>query len=150
MKQSLAWGNAALALTLLLSLAGCKKSLPTPATDNQTTPAPPQTPIVQSPAKLNPITDLRYLGLHLQKHGKGGRLPAKLDELTELKRELPQVYQAIQDGAYVVSWGIPQTTEAIVAYERDVPSKGGTVLVGDGSVRVLSAEEFRIDSKGGN
>jgi hypothetical protein len=89
------------------------------------------------------------LALYLQQHGKGGRLPAKLDELADLKREMPQVYQAIRDGAYVVSWGVPHSTEAIVAYERDAPSKGGVVLTGDGSVRVLSADAFQAAAKGG-
>ncbi len=98
---------------------------------------------------LDPNKDLRYLALYLQKHGKDGRLPAKLDELADLKREMPQVYQAIRDGAYVVSWGVPYSAETIVAYERDAPSKGGVVLTGDGSVRVLSADAFQTAAKGG-
>jgi hypothetical protein len=150
MKQSLAWGNAALGFTLLLSLAGCNKPIPTPANETQAPGAKPQASSGQSTVVLNPSKDLRYLALYLQNHAKNGLLPAKLEELTDLKRDLPQVYQAIQDGAYVVSWGAPlNSAEAIVAYERDAPSKGGAVIAGDGSVRVLSAEEFRTAPKAG-
>ncbi len=149
MRQALARGNAALGLTLLLALAGCNQSLPTPANETRAAPAKSRAPSGRSTVMLNPSKDLRYLALYLQKHGKDGRLPAKLEELADLKRELPQVYQAIQDGAYVVSWGAPQSAEVVVAYERDTPGKGGVVLAGDGSVRVLSAEEFQTASKGG-
>jgi hypothetical protein len=148
MKQPLAWGDAALRLTLLLSLAGCNRSIPGPAQETPATSAKPHAPGGRGSLTLNPSQDLRHLGLYLQRHGKGGLLPAKLEELTDLKRELPQVYQAVQDDSYVVRWGAPQSGEAIVAYERDAPSKGGVVLAGDGSVRVLSAEEFQTTAKG--
>jgi RNA polymerase sigma factor (sigma-70 family) len=130
-------------------LPSSNKPIRTPAKKTRGTGAKPDAPGGQSTVKLNPSKDLRYLALHLQAQGKNGRLPAKLEELTNLKRELPQVYQAIQDGAYVVIWGAPYSAEVIIAYERDVPRKGGVVLAGDGSVRVLSAEEFQTASKAG-
>ena len=93
---------------------------------------------------LNPRTDLRSLGLYLQQHAKNGRAPARLEDLGELKRELAKVYQAVQDGAYVVRWNAPLTGDGILlAYERDAPTKGGAVLANDGSVRIVTAEEFR-------
>jgi hypothetical protein len=164
MKRSGAWGNAALALSLLLWLPGCHNrpaptgSVPLPAggpgTVDAARPQPPGTepalPGKQAAVPLNPSKDLRYLGLYLQNHGKNGRSPSKLDELADMKRDLPQVYRAVQDGAYVVYWNAPLTpVEAIVAYERDAPTKGGTVLAADGSVSHLTAEEFRAAPKAG-
>jgi hypothetical protein len=112
--------------------------------------AEPTTPGKPATVPLNPSKDLRYLGLYLQNHGKNGRSPSKLDELTDMKRDLPQVYRAIQDGAYVVYWNVPLTPAgSIVAYERDAPTKGGVVLAADGSVSHLTAEEFRTASKAG-
>ena len=88
------------------------------------------------------------LGLYLKSHGKNGRYPSKLDELAGMKRDMPQVYRAIQDGAYVVYWNAPFTPDdAIVVYERDAPTKGGAVLAADGGVSNLTAEEFRAAPK---
>ena len=99
---------------------------------------------------LNPRKDLRYLGLYLQNHQKNGRFPSKLDDLADMKRDLPLVYRAIEDGAYVVYWNAPLTpAEAIVAYERDAPTKGGEVLAADGSVAHLTPERFREAPKAG-
>ena len=158
MKRSGAWGNAALALSLLLWLSGCHNkpappgSVPlpagSPATANAARSQPPgaETATRGKPdaVPLNPSKDLRYLGLYLQNHGKNGRSPSKLDDLPDMKRDLPQVYRAIQDGDYVVYWNAPLTpADAVIAYERDTPTKGGVVLVADGSVSRLTPEEFR-------
>ena len=35
------------------------------------------------------------------------------------------------------------TSNTILAYEKDAPTKGGAVAYGDGSVRKLTAEEFK-------
>jgi hypothetical protein len=99
---------------------------------------------------LNPSKDLRHLGLYLQSHGRNGRSPSKLDELADLKRDLPQMYRAIQDGAVVVYWNAPLSpAEAVVAYERDAPTRGGAVLLADGSVLQLTPEEFRAAPRAG-
>jgi hypothetical protein len=35
------------------------------------------------------------------------------------------------------------TSNTVLAYEKDAPEKGGLVLFGDGSVKKLSADEFK-------
>ena len=35
------------------------------------------------------------------------------------------------------------TSNTVLAYEKDVPTKGGAALMGDGSVKKLSADEFK-------
>ena len=158
MKRSGVWEGGALALSLLLWLPGCHKgpepsgSVSLPAGGPATALAARSQPPAAEPAMrgkpdavpLDPSKDLRYLGLYLQNHAKNGRSPSKLDDLTEMKRDLPQVYRAIQDGAYVVYWNAPLTpAEAVVAYQRDAPTKGGVVLAADGSVSDMTPEQFR-------
>jgi hypothetical protein len=107
-------------------------------------------PAKQDAVPLDPKNDLMQLGLYLKSHGKNGRYPSKLDELADMKRQWPQMYQAIQDGAYVVCWNAPFTPDdAIVVYERDAPTKGGAVLRADGSVSIVTPDEFKDAPKAG-
>jgi hypothetical protein len=39
------------------------------------------------------------------------------------------------------------TSKTILAYQKDVPARGGWVLFGDGSVKRMSAEEFKESPK---
>jgi hypothetical protein len=131
----------------LTCVVGCTSKPTSSTTTTPGTTGTPPRPRGEGNAMPNPNENMRRLAVYLQQYGKDGRLPAKLDDLTDLKRDLPLVYQAIQDGACVVSWGAPYEAEDIVAYERDAPSKGGVVLTGDGGTRRVSAEEFRTARK---
>jgi hypothetical protein len=162
MKRSGAWRNVALGLSLLLFLPGChNKPTPTgsasPSADapakadaarSQPARAEPTVKDKQDTVVLNPSKDFRHLGLYLQNHAKDGRTPSNLDDLADMKRDLPHVYRAIQDGIYVVYWNTPLTPgDSIVAYERDAPTKGGVALMADGSVANLTPEDFRTAPK---
>jgi hypothetical protein len=103
--------------------------------------------------------DLHRIGLayHIF-HADRGRGPHNADEL--LAHEpgalfLPtnataqsDVRNALQSGNYVVIWDVAIQTPGeknsgkVLAYRRDVPEKGGAVCYQDGSVRVLTREEF--------
>jgi hypothetical protein len=58
-------------------------------------------------------------------------------------------HQALVNGDFVVIWNvrIPEmvggTGSTVLGYEKDVPSKGGLVLMGDASVQQMSADEFK-------
>jgi hypothetical protein len=65
-----------------------------------------------------------------------------------------QLVQAVKSGKYVILWGttIPKdgakASSTILGYEKDVPTAGGLVLMGDGNVKKMTAAEFQSAPKG--
>jgi hypothetical protein len=60
-------------------------------------------------------------------------------------------YAALRDGTCVMLWGgsLPGANagSTVLAYEKAVPEQGGTVLFQDGSIRTVTADEFRAAPK---
>jgi hypothetical protein len=89
--------------------------------------------------------------------GPSGRMPAKLADVERVRNMFPRGYEAVKSGNVVVHWGSPaqgegdigKTSEAVVAYEKQVPTEGGYVLLSAGSVKKLTAEEFASTPKAG-
>jgi hypothetical protein len=131
-------------------LVGCgKTSAPTTAGNTPN--------VTQGVGKMLPavgrefvLEDLRQLGIYYQSHLiAAGQGPAKLEDWQELKKDLPNLYQALEDGRYVMIWNTSSALMAegpsrtILAYEKDAPTKGGVVLLGDGSVKNMTLKEFQ-------
>jgi hypothetical protein len=84
-----------------------------------------------------------------------GRPPAGAADLQKYVSEFPEVTQALQNGDIVVYWNVrvpgdliqQGSSNTVLAYEKDVPSKGGMVALGDGSVREMTAAEFQTAPK---
>jgi hypothetical protein len=80
------------------------------------------------------------------------RPPASLDDLG-LKQAAPILHQAIADGRIIVYWKANLTnapagsSNTILAYDADVPTKGGAVVMLDGSARRMTADEFKDAAK---
>jgi len=89
--------------------------------------------------------------------GPSGRMPTKLADLDRVKNNFPRGYEAVKSGNVVVLWGSPaqgegdigKTSEAVVAYEKQVPTEGGHVLLSAGSVKKMTADEFAKAPKAG-
>ncbi len=86
--------------------------------------------------------------------GTGGRLPARVNDLERQKAMFPRGYETVKAGNVVVLWGAAfqgegqvGKDEVIVAYEKDVPASGGYVLFSAGTVKKLTADEFRAAPK---
>jgi hypothetical protein len=145
------WTVFALAATLLAS--GCAPAPSTPPAG----PPPNNDPRGKIPAGLLPAvdrfdagTDLHQLG-EMYKAATVDRGPANVQEMGNLQLQAPQLYKAIQEGRYVLYWGVNPLApaNAVLGYEKDAPSKGGVVLLMDGSVHPMSAEEFKTAPKAG-
>jgi hypothetical protein len=74
--------------------------------------------------------------------------PANLDDLRPYWHTFPQVREDIQAGQFIVFFDVAleKTAEEndryVLGYEADVPEHGGLVLLGGGSVRRVTPEEF--------
>jgi hypothetical protein len=155
-----------LLLAAALVLPACKKAVPTTA-------PPPPAPAPGSPsvmpsggggggvgAMLPSVgrqmggADLKEIGLYYLNHASTGRSPSRLEDMADLKREAPKIYQAIADGQYVVLWNanlntLAGTSNTILGYVKDAPTRGGVALFLDGSVRNITAQEFQMFAKAG-
>jgi hypothetical protein len=81
------------------------------------------------------------------------RPPAGLHELGEnASASHPLGHGAVQSQQFVVYWRAPVTpgsSTTVLAYHKDVPTKGGIVVMQDGSVKQMTAEEFKAAPKAG-
>jgi hypothetical protein len=96
------------------------------------------------------VNDLKAIGLAFHNFNDTfHRGPKDAEELKPyLKDAGESPYQGLKDGKYVFSYGIPLLDmqpwdQTILAYEKDVPTKGGPVVFADMVVKHLSAEEFK-------
>jgi hypothetical protein len=88
--------------------------------------------------------------------GKGGSLavPKSLNQV--LSGKFQNVYglgvPALEDGHCVLIWGAdpaktPDQAGTVLGYEKETPSQGGYVLMMDGTVKKMTAEEFQAARK---
>jgi hypothetical protein len=162
MKHACCW----LLVVSVLILAGCRKKASTPSTSAPPTSSGPApiTPsggggggvgaMLPSVGRQAGLVDLQQLGQYYLTYATVGQSPKRLEDLSDLRRDLPKVYQAIQEGQYVVFWNANLNAPAgasntILAYGKDVPTKGGVTLFLDGSVRNITAQEFQTAAKAG-
>ena len=96
-------------------------------------------------AKLQELNDLLHVA-----SGATGRVPAKLADLVRHRSMFPRGYEAANSGNVVILWGAPlkgegdmDKDEAVVAYEKAVPTEGGYVLLSAGTVKRMTAAEFQ-------
>lgn len=81
--------------------------------------------------------------------GQHRRGPARPEDLAALEMGAPAAYKALRSGEVVVVWGATMPgegetgTDAVIAYEFTVPSAGGHVLLHNGAVKQMTADEFR-------
>jgi hypothetical protein len=77
--------------------------------------------------------------------------PGKMSDLNSYGPAFPNGMQALQTGQCVAIWNhlnkASTAPDAIFAYEKDAPIQGGYVLTRDGTVKLLTAEEFQTAPK---
>jgi hypothetical protein len=85
----------------------------------------------------------------------GNRGPAKAEDLAKYYENDAQVTALLKNGDVVVYWGATLqkmtqgSSNTVLGYEKATPTSGGLVLMGDGSTRTMSAEEFAKAPKAG-
>ncbi len=131
------FSTAALAACLILG-AGCSKH-------SATTEAAPSVTLLQD---VNELLRASAGGL--------GRPAKNVQELSRYGDTFSRGYAAVKSGEVVVVWGAKLQgegesgkNEAVVAYEKNVPTSGGHVLLSAGTVKHMTPEEFNAAPKAG-
>jgi hypothetical protein len=88
--------------------------------------------------------------------GQGGRGYTTAADLARYAQGFPLGYQAVASGAIVIVPGATMPgegerggSEAVVAYEKDVPTQGGLVLLHNRKVKKMTAAEWQAAPRAG-
>jgi len=110
--------------------------------------------VQQAAQRQKRANDLKQIGLAYHNHlDAEGKAPGQVKDLQKYLQDAPAVYQSLEKGDYVVQWGASLknmtagTSNTVLGYEADVPTKGGQVLMGDASVRTMTAQEYQAAPK---
>jgi hypothetical protein len=87
--------------------------------------------------------------------GENGRGPKQPADLAKYENGYPLGYAAVRSGEVVVVWGAKVAGEGdagsappdVVAYEKKTPTDGGWVLLQNGTVKEMTASEFKSAPK---
>jgi hypothetical protein len=73
------------------------------------------------------------------------KAPTRPAELEPVAPAAPLAEPAIRDGSVVYVWGatLSPGSTAVLAYEKKAEAEGGWVLLQDGTVKQMTADEFR-------
>jgi hypothetical protein len=91
----------------------------------------------------------------LRAYQKGQKPPPKgLKDLLPMQAAFPTAVQALKNKEVLVYWGAGLSdasgaSSTVLAYHKDVPEKGGEVLMQDGTARKMTADEFKAATKAG-
>ena len=83
------------------------------------------------------------------------KTPTKVADLAKYEPTFPTGYRAVKSGDVVVVWGAKMAGEGssgsgsgeVIAYEKKVPTEGGFVLLTSGTVKEMTADEFKAAPK---
>src|SRR5262245_10182135 len=103
---------------------------------------------------LKTTNDLKEIGLAIHQYNSDfTKAPTKADDIKKYLEPptAEAVLARINSGEIVVIWGVSiadmmkagKTADVVLAHTRDAPTKGGQVLMGDTTVKKVTAEEFK-------
>ncbi len=93
------------------------------------------------------------IGQILRVYQKGQKPPPRgIKELMVLQNGYPAAIASIRDKDVLVYWNVgfaesPDAASTVLAYQKDVPEKGGEVLMRDGTAKKMTADEFKAARK---
>lgn len=93
---------------------------------------------------------LKQIGLAYHNHcDTTGKAPTKAEDLAPYLDNNKKLVDTIKSGQIVFIFDVAirdmkaGTSNTVLAYQKDTATKGGQVLMGDGSVKKMTAEEFK-------
>jgi hypothetical protein len=80
--------------------------------------------------------------------------PSRVKDLLRMEQGYPAAIGSLKNKEVIVYWGsgladTPEASSTVLAYHKDVPEKGGEVLMQDGTARKMTADEFKAAPKAG-
>lgn len=134
--------KSAFCLGLAIAISGCGSKQPAPTQESATL------------SKLNDVAELYRVYTIANK-----KPPKSKAEAAKMENAVPSGLTPINTGDIVVFWGAEltdlgeepgsTTSDNILAYEKDVPTKGGKVLTLDRRIKTMTSEEFTTAPKAG-
>jgi hypothetical protein len=101
-------------------------------------------------ADARTVNDLKQIGLAFHNYIDAvGKAPAKAEDLAPFFENDKRLLGLLKNEDIVFFYNVTLaqmtagTSNTVLAYDKDVPTKGGPVLMGDGSVKKMSAAEFK-------
>jgi hypothetical protein len=90
--------------------------------------------------------------LYQQHKASKKRAPSRLADLQAYNPLAPTGFPALEAGDLVAVWGAalsdaPAAANAVLVYEKNAHQQGGHVLMQDGKVRKMTAQEFQAAPK---
>jgi hypothetical protein len=106
---------------------------------------PKTTPLDQ--VRMNELLELGDLLKTLAADNK--KPPAKLADFAEVEPMIPGAGPAIRNGEVIYLWGSGYVANGtvVVAHEKNAPNSGGYVLLQNGTVKQMTADEFKTATK---
>jgi hypothetical protein len=107
-------------------------------------------------ARQKAVNDMKQLGMMYHNfHDAKARGPESAAEWNALVSDPEEkaLVSAVAAGEYVIYWNVKfptltaGTQNTVLGYEKKVPTEGGTVLMADGSVQQMTAEDFAAAPK---
>ena len=115
---------------------------------------PPPPPVADAADRQKKLNDLKQIGLAYHNCiSTTNKPPAKVEDLEPYYERDARITAALKDGTYVFFWNVKLTdmvngtSNTILGYEKDAPTKGGAVLFGDATTKALTAAEFAKTAK---
>jgi hypothetical protein len=100
--------------------------------------------------------DLRQIGLAYHQYvNDNNRGPARADDLGPYFCKNERLLGLLKKDEIIFFYKVSLTqmpagtSNTVLAYDRDVPAKGGWVLMGDGATKKMSPEDFKKATKAG-
>ncbi len=126
---------AAIPLLLAAALTACSKQVVPPT--------------LKAQLGKNGMEELAEVYKYMAKENEPA--PRALTDLDKYEPNLVTAYPKLQSGEYVMFWGtgyLP-SSDAVLAYEKSAADSGGLVLLQNGTVKTVTAAEFKSLRKAG-
>lgn len=78
------------------------------------------------------------------------KAPMGLAQLSDASASHPVGHAAVASGEYVVLWKVPISAAGagnVLAYPKEANTAGGSIVMQDGSVKQMTADEFKSAPK---
>jgi hypothetical protein len=109
-------------------------------------------PSTAGPGSHEELTISQVAQIFQMRHRSQKPAPKGIKDVESQQAVVPAGVTAIKSGEVIVYWGVgiedgSDAASTVLAYQKDVPEKGGEVLMQDGKATKMTADEFKAAKK---